>query len=169
MEAARRQLRTALELWFSGGDEVSTQALAYASHEIIHKLFRRKGHSNLIYDTTALTVAERKKFTVYLKEGPNFIKHSNSGDPGERIMFSENNTDLLLIMSVVGLHRMGEKLNEIESTFMFWLYLHNPGWFVGEEVLKKRAPVERIAELRRIKKIAFPAAWATFKREIGAK
>jgi len=43
IEAAFRQLKTAILLYFSNGDEVAIHTLAYASHEILHQLAKAKG------------------------------------------------------------------------------------------------------------------------------
>lgn len=167
LEAARRQLRTAIGLWFAGGDPVSIQALAYASHEIIHRLYRQKGLSNLLYDSSALTDKQRKEFPILLKQSANFIKHATrKAETDKKGIFNSAINDLFLIFSTIGLHRMGEKLNETESAFMFWLYLHNPGWFIREQVIKDRIPVERINKMRKVERIGFLKAFADLKREI---
>jgi hypothetical protein len=36
VDAAQRQLRTAIALWFNDGDPVATHALAFAAYEILH-------------------------------------------------------------------------------------------------------------------------------------
>jgi len=43
LDAAKRQLRAAIRLWFDDGDPVAIHTLAHASHEIIHSLFKKKG------------------------------------------------------------------------------------------------------------------------------
>jgi hypothetical protein len=43
LEAASRQLRAAILLYFSNGDEVAIHTLAYASHEILTQLAKPKG------------------------------------------------------------------------------------------------------------------------------
>lgn len=169
LDAARRQLRTAIELWFSDADPVSIQALAYASHEIIHRLYRLKGLSDLLYDSNALTDKQQKEFPKLLKQSANFIKHATrEAEFDEKAIFNSSTNDLFLIFSTIGLHRMGEKLNETESAFMFWLYLHNPGWFIGDQIIKDRAPIERLNKIRGIEKIGFLGAFADLKKEIGA-
>jgi len=169
LDAARRQLRTAIELWFSDADPVSIQALAYGSHEIIHRLYRRKGLSDLLYDSYALTDKQRKEFPILLKQSANFIKHATrEAESNEEAIFNSSTNDLFLIFSTIGLHRMGEKLNETESAFLFWLYLHNPAWFVGDQVMKDRVPIERLNEIRGAEKFGFLRAFANLKKEIGS-
>ncbi len=63
---------------------------------------------------------------------------------------------------------MGVRLNETESGFTFWLYLHNPGWFIGDQVIKNRTSAQRLNKLRSVEKIGFLDAFIEFKREIGA-
>jgi hypothetical protein len=51
MDAVRRQLCTAIRLWFEDGDPVAIHTLIAASHEVLHTLFRRKGLHGLIFDS----------------------------------------------------------------------------------------------------------------------
>jgi hypothetical protein len=43
LDAARHQLRTAIELWFCDGDPISIPTLAFASYEIIHVASKTRG------------------------------------------------------------------------------------------------------------------------------
>jgi argininosuccinate synthase len=58
IEAARRQLNTAIELWFNDGDPVSIHTLASSAHQIIHDLNRRNKGPDLFLDT------------IFIKEEP---------------------------------------------------------------------------------------------------
>jgi hypothetical protein len=169
LDAARRQLRTAIELWFAGGDPVSILTLAHASHEIIHRFYRRKGLSSLLYDSHALTDEQRKRFTLSLKEGANFIKHANqAGELDEKIFINFASTnDLFLIMSTVALLRMRVKLNATESNFAVWLFVHNPGWFAGQKSINDRIPPDRLKELRKVETSKFLDAFQKLRREFG--
>ena len=64
---------------------------------------------------------------------------------------------------------MGENLNETEQAFMFWLYIHNPGWFVGDENMKERIPAERLDQIRGATKTEFLEAFTVLKAEVGAR
>lgn len=170
LEAARRQLSAAIELWFSDGDPVPIHTLAYASHEIIHRFYRNKGLDDLLYDSKALSEEQRKEFPKLLKESANFFKHaSRQAESDVKAFFSPAINDLFLIFSTIGLHRMGENLNKFEQAFMFWLYIHNPGWFVGDENMKERIPAERLNQIRGTKRTEFLEAFAALKAEVGAK
>jgi hypothetical protein len=43
IEAACRQLNTAIKLWFADGDLVSIHTLACSAHQIVHDINRQKG------------------------------------------------------------------------------------------------------------------------------
>jgi hypothetical protein len=42
VDVARRQLQTAITLWFTNGDPVSVHTLAAAAHEIIHTVTKKR-------------------------------------------------------------------------------------------------------------------------------
>jgi hypothetical protein len=64
LDAAHRQLRTAIRLWFMDGDPIAIHTLACAAHDIIHTLFKRKGLKGLIFDSEIIKEEERKDGNV---------------------------------------------------------------------------------------------------------
>jgi len=114
-DAARRQLRTAIELWFNDGDPVSIYALVYAAHEIIHRLYRLKGLSDLLYDTSVFPKNIRAIANKAIKDVPNWIKHAEHEEEMDEIKtFNPWICDLLLMVCVVGIVRMDYELTEFE-------------------------------------------------------
>lgn len=141
LDAAKRQLRTAIELWFNEGDPVSVHSLLYASHEIIHRLFRDAGHKGLLFDLdpeetlpkdTDATSEEldrlRKEFPKYLHTAANFFKHANrQGEKDdEPYVFSPNVNEEFIQTCLVGLARLGEPADAVMRTFKFWYFIHRP-------------------------------------------
>jgi hypothetical protein len=130
LDAARNQLSTAIELWFSEADHVSIYTLAYASHEIIHRIYRSQGRSDLMFDSKIIKDEHRGDFAKYIKAAPNFFKHaSNETNQDDEIEFSDKLSELLIMASIVGLIRISESLNHSESAYMYWQRIHNPSWF----------------------------------------
>lgn len=78
LDAARRQLDTAIDLWFAEADSVPVLALAFASFRISQNLHKRKGDSEFGKKIDELIEAGIgwKKFT----EAANFLKHADQ-DP----------------------------------------------------------------------------------------
>lgn len=167
LDVARRQLRTALMLWFADGDPVSIHVLVYAAHEIIHRLYKNSGGKDLLFDTSVIKDEHRSEFAKLLKDDANFFKHPDK-DLHETRMFNPLVNDLFLIMSTTGIQRMGET-GDVESAFMFWLYLHHPSWFT-EDAAKERIPVEHLDKMTGLNKHEFLQAFLAameYKRRHG--
>ena len=162
LDVAKRQLRTALELWFADGDPVSIHALVYAAHEITHRLYRNAGGKDLLFDSSVVKDEYRSEFAKLLKEDANFFKHPDK-DINETRQFNPLANDLFLIMTTTGIQRLGE-VGDVESAFMFWLYLHNPTWF-PEDVAEERIPVERLNNMRKLNKQEFFQAFMAVMEE----
>ena len=101
-EIARRQINTALELFFEKKDILSILTLAGAGEEIIGKLLERSGKPNSIADMTdyakeSLGVNVGKKIISKIFNNPrNKLKHANNPDEDEaEIKFD----DMLLMLS----------------------------------------------------------------------
>lgn len=68
LDAARRQLKTAIRLWFSDDDPVSIYALTYAAHEVLHDLHRGRGAKHgRVFDSSALSEAAQTSVTTGIK------------------------------------------------------------------------------------------------------
>jgi len=147
LDAARRQLNTAIELWFTDGDEVSIHTLAFAAHEIIHRAYRSKGLKDLLYDSESIKEEYRADINKALKQAAVFFKHANRDKLEEvSISFTPEGTVLFILMSIIGLHRMGEALNDFEQAFSHWHQLHRPSWFA--QPATNSIPVDVVEKLR---------------------
>jgi hypothetical protein len=67
LDAARRQFRAAVRLWFQNGDPAAIHTLASAAHEIIHTLFRRAGFHGLMFDTPFIKDEYRSDWAKLIK------------------------------------------------------------------------------------------------------
>src|SRR5262245_36651190 len=79
LDAACRQLRTAITLWFNGGYPVSAHSLVYAAHEIIHATYKKRnlGKGELLFDASIIREDKRSEFNIWLKRHANFFKHGD--------------------------------------------------------------------------------------------
>jgi hypothetical protein len=87
LEAARRQLETAITLYFAEGDEVSTHTLGCAAYEVIQDLNRKR--TGLAQPDDLMlkdmgrrylkTQAAKKQFYDVLQGPQNFFKHADRG------------------------------------------------------------------------------------------
>lgn len=159
MDAARRQLRTAIELWFNDGDPVSIHTLAHSAHEVIHRLFRNAGHSDLLFDTTYIKDEHRADFAKWLKADVNFFKHAtNEHSPAASKEFDPEVNFVFLLMSVLALDAMKEPRGEAENCFMVWCLFRRPQWF-PKAVVENMLPSDLVREWRELNRKDFFAAF----------
>src|SRR5262245_51955519 len=80
LEAARRQLETALHLYFQESDPVSIHSLAAASHEVLTNISRKtESGTQMIFDLVSEWTKEeyRKEVRRKLHDAQNFFKHAD--------------------------------------------------------------------------------------------
>lgn len=157
LDAARRELRTAIELWFNDGDPVSIHALVYSAHEIIHVISRhRKRDRDLLFDSIVIKDEYRSEWSLFLKQAGNFFKHADK-DPEGSIDFNPALSELFIFMSILGVRLSGETLNDAEEAFNFWTYFHKPNWLTpkGRERFVESIPVDHLENIRRLPKNEF--------------
>ena len=84
LDAARRQLDTAIRLYFAYGDPVSIHALAGAAYQLLDDLIAKRGGPDGIKDLL-LTMAKPESVDVVrqkLNEAQNFFKHADRDHDG---------------------------------------------------------------------------------------
>lgn len=139
LAAARRQLATAIELWFLDKDVVSIHTLAFAAYEIIHFFSKKRGRTDdLIFDSIIVKDEYRKQFNEAVKSHANFFKHAST-DPEAKIDFAPKVSEFILLFAIKGLTSAGEQLNIVEQAYLWWRYLNYPEELTetGKEEQKK--------------------------------
>jgi hypothetical protein len=158
LDAARRQLQTAITLWFNGGDPVATHSLAYAAYEIIHALSKKRNPNrrDLLFDSAQVGEAERKDINVALKSHANFFKHGDR-DAEAVIDFKPALTEGFLVFAIVGFELCGESSSDEFIVFKGWMRLQKPGFMAEAErkTLEERMRVDQLTEIRALPKHEF--------------
>lgn len=130
LDAARRQLRTAISLWFANGDPISIHTLAFAAYEVIHKVSEKKGRTEkLLWDSPKIKDEYRNEFISHSKKHANFFKHADR-DIDSSIEFNPATTDIVILFSMHGLRIMSIEETIDEKAFIYWHMLHNPQFFI---------------------------------------
>ncbi len=137
LDAARRQLETAIRLYFHNGDIVSIHTLASAAHEIVDDLAKAKNVERTLFKGMVLDYIlpeHQKKWFEALNEAQNYFKHADR-DHQKVIQFEPRTTELTLFDSVDTYARISGEHTSLMKIFM--------GWFVirHKEFFKKDAPV----------------------------
>ncbi len=158
LEAARRQLQTALTLWFNGGDEVSIHTLAHAAYEIIHVVSKERNPNrrDLLFDGSFIKDKYRGEVNKFFKKPGSFFKHAKK-DGEATIEFTPLLTELFLICAVLGVELCNEKHNAEEGAFQQWLYIHRPDLMADEwrKLFEEHITTDLLAAMRSIQKNEF--------------
>jgi hypothetical protein len=128
MDAARRQLCTAIELWAEDGEPVSIHTLAYSAHRIVHDLNRRKKGPHMLLDMPNIRKERKGEFANMVARDANFFKHADGRKYKDQdsIEFTPALNDMFIMVTIAGLDFLSQKLSEHERGFLLWYRLHYP-------------------------------------------
>lgn len=167
LQAARRQLRSAITLWFNDGDPVSIMTLAYAAHELIHRAYRKKGLRGLLFDSQYVSEDQRKEFNLRLKAVPNFVKHDNRDDGSKAEDSASFDPDIniaFILFALIGLKKLSARyIGPEETAFLMWFRLHRPEWYLANGV-DDPTPVEIVQTLKKLEPKKFFNAVLKYQR-----
>jgi len=161
VDAARRQLATAIELWFNDKDAVSIHSLAYAAYDVIHILSEKHGRKQtLILDSPLVKDEHRKEFREAIRRAGNFFKHAGR-DPEEALHFNPESNEFFIYFSILGIELMGININNLERAFTVWLCLQRPEMMTqnGRIMFSERFRVDTLNEIREMPKCEFFKMW----------
>jgi hypothetical protein len=172
IDAARRQLRTAIELWAIDGDPVSIHSLAYAAHQIIHDLNRVEKGPHLFLDMPGIKEEKRREFVTMVKRDANFFKHADSRgkkpDPPS-IEFTPSTNELFIMIAITGLKQLKVQLSHHEQGFVLWYRVHHPDMLEAEteQAFKRTVSAEAWASFSQLPKSDFLELFAEIAHSSG--
>jgi hypothetical protein len=152
LDAVRRQLNTAIRLWFEDADPVSIHTLASAAHDILHQLFKKRGLTGLLFDADIVVPEYRREWIEAITKHYNFFKHGRK-DADKTIELRPGVNEFLLIFQIRALRQMGETLTFFEQAFMQWYFINRPEFLI--EGAYKGRDIEAFAQIRTLTKQEF--------------
>ena len=171
IEAARRQLKTAIEFWFYDGDAISIHTLAAASHQIVHDLNEKNGGPNLMFDTGYIKDEYRKEYINNIKHASNFMKHADrpNDSAGLTLEFRPGSNRDFILFTIVGLGYVGEKLGTTEIAFERWHTFNDPNLMsdAGKALFEDSFTIEQRAMFTRMKKHKYFESFHINARKFG--
>jgi len=142
VDAARRQLATAIELFFEGADAVAIRTLVGAAHEILRTLVKRKGKGSILAENPLYTPELRAKVLKGIKRPYNFFKHADK-DPDARIRFRPELTEALLFDAILMYQELdGPRLREANFFVPYFLLKHAEdleGWPLADDLSRMKS------------------------------
>ncbi|MBI2070045.1 MAG: hypothetical protein HYT79_05525 [Elusimicrobia bacterium] len=98
LDVAKRQLETAVTLYFNDADPVSIHTLTCASHEVLVTLNKEAGNSPTIMSDSLINEQYKEEFRGWLKEARNFFKHADRDPKGIFTFYPDINDYFLLVL-----------------------------------------------------------------------
>jgi hypothetical protein len=146
LKAARRQLETAIRIYFDDGDPVSIHTLAAASLEILKSLDKQGPNTGTIFDDVKQRINPEfhKQFEIALKSPQNFFKHADRD--AEKVL--EFNLDLPEIFLWEAALKYGELAQEMTlelAAYKGWFTIQNPG--VIKKEFRKQYAIPELGNL----------------------
>lgn len=134
LDAAKRQLKTAIRMFFEDGDTVSIHTLAAAAHEILRDLHRARGEQlGSLKDYIELLPGKQDEARRKANEAENFFKHADR-DPDAALEFLPLQTEFLLLDGTLMLERLAGKRLRAGIVFSTWFLLRYPD-LAGSDVV----------------------------------
>lgn len=126
LEAARRQLETAIKLYFADGDEVSIHSLVAAAYALIRDINEYRGGEPMLKDLHCLLSPDlAREFKRYINRPENFLKHADT-DPEGVGQLEPRWTEILLWEASRKYCEMTADPNLLLMTYVFWFVAHQP-------------------------------------------
>jgi hypothetical protein len=158
LDAARRQLQTAITMWFREDDPVATHTLACAAYEVLHAVSKARdpNRPDLLFDSAHVPQEDRKELNDFLRAAANFFKHGDR-DPHAVLEFSPGLTLAFLYYGIHGFLLCGEPLPKEFNIFIRWLQISHPEMLPEESQQKpaERVAIQRLAQFRTLPKHEF--------------
>jgi hypothetical protein len=160
LDAARRQLELAVELWFFDHDAVSIHTLASAAYQILADLSKHRGMEPMISTREGLKRFIKpgmgKKAFQMFAQAENFFKHADR-DPDDSIEFRPASNEYILWEACSRYRELsGEKIPNLEV--MSW-------WFLLSHSEHYTFPSDQLSTLGDIKVSLLPDGKQAFYRD----
>jgi hypothetical protein len=146
LDAARRQLETAVSLLFLRGDAVSTHTLAYAAFGIIKDVATHRGERTVLSRAEDLSAAGKKgEFWKGFNRAANFFKHADRDPDAALVGMAEEENEALISIALAIYRDLGcvettellafrlwwafinfESVDDLQEPFVSWLVANHP-------------------------------------------
>ena len=133
LEAARRQLETAITLWFHDVDPVSVHTLVMAAHGILKPINKKRGGRPMAFDEPPPYVRPEFQTRVarMFVEASNFFKHGAS-DPLATHYFAPEFNQFMILDGCQTFQELAHEKRPLMTTFIAYSVHHNPDLFEEE-------------------------------------
>lgn len=139
LDAARRQLETAIRLYLANGDPVSIHTLTAASYNILKDLNKNRGGPPLVMKEVVLDIVReeyRKEVRDLINAAENFFKHADR-DHESTLDFSPNLSETLIQEACSVYRNLSGEYPPLFKLFQGWFIANNQHLFLLTDEHKK--------------------------------
>jgi len=128
LDAARREIETAITLWFQDGDEVSIHTLTAAGHHVCHDLAKKKGMKSPFFFNMDLVKPEfHDEYKQIVCRAENFFKHAQrTTNARSKLTFCPEVTDAYLLDALELFHMLHGSSTPLMMAFRLRFTLSHP-------------------------------------------
>ena len=142
LQAAKRQLRVAIRLFFERRDLVAVHTLAAASQEILRNLGRPRGLKSMFKDNPLVRPEKKEEVERLFTEAQNFFKHAGR-DPKATLKFYHETTKFYLLDAAdLYVQLTGRSFSEI-TVLQIWFSVKYPDLLLGRRFEHQLAAAAR--------------------------
>jgi len=167
LDAARRQMETAVRLYFNEADPVSVHTLAAAAHQILADLSRARSGGPMLTELALDKVVrpeKRKEAAEILRAAANFLKHADR-DPTAMCCLLPSQSEFLLFDAVQQYRTLTNEMVPVLGAYWAWFWLGPGKDFVD---VKEASMIERFrAAFAGSTRRSFFATAVTMLSEVG--
>jgi hypothetical protein len=125
VDAAKRQLQSAITLWFKDEDPVSVHTLVFAAYEVFHSVSKKRNPNrrDLLFDTLWIKDEYRKDWYKIIKKPAYFFKHADR-DPDGVLDFYPDMNEWFILYATAAREFCAEHATQEELDFMSWFFFN---------------------------------------------
>ncbi|OGA46270.1 MAG: hypothetical protein A3F74_27095 [Betaproteobacteria bacterium RIFCSPLOWO2_12_FULL_62_58] len=142
MDAAKRQLDSAIRLWFADGDPVSIHTLVGAAYQIIHDINKHKERKDLIFDGEFIKDEHRATVRDWLRKDFMFFKHADRNPDGITEFVPLGNL-MFMLCGIQTLRDLGERTSDVQNIFSIYMAFTKPEYISAKVVATLKASTPR--------------------------
>jgi hypothetical protein len=129
LEAARRQIETAVALYFNYGDPVSIHTLSAAAYNIIRDINQKRGGDMMLKDAwQLLETDDAAVFRQTTNQAENFLKHADH-DPDGSLDLDPRWAEVFLLEAAIRYYALTGEQTPLMQLFAGWFVTQHPNIF----------------------------------------
>ncbi len=142
LDAAIRQLKEAINLFFEERDPIAIHTLVRTSLEILHDIMISRGIPVMLHkESDMINESYRKEWAIRINEAKNFFKHADKDIQNEitEIEFDSSINEMFLVDAIHSLRLIKvEKYEQIPEfgVFTIWSALKYPDLIISEKFVE---------------------------------